>query len=133
MNALHSWLGSGNKESVSIRELGMRLSPDQRGKIKTKLASLEARAPALAQTNLAFFKFGDEIKAHLSIISVAHNFRSLKTGTDPLLLYEELERDIDSQLLSWKKTRFKQNKEGSVPLQALFNNGQNKEVASYEN
>lgn len=106
MKALRSSIGSRFEDNFFIKELGTRLSPDQRKAIKAKLHALEARAPAFSTINLTFLNINGKLKASLAVLSLPKNFRASRIGSDPVELFAELEKEMDRQIALWKETRF---------------------------
>lgn len=106
MKLTSAYLDSHFNESFTIQEVGMKLLPEHHSKIRGRLESLENRAPAVSSTHLKFTTKENEIKGELSITGAGRNFRSEVRGENPWEIYKFLEKDIDKQLIRWKKTRF---------------------------
>jgi hypothetical protein len=105
MKFISSYLDSHFSENFTIHEVGMKLIPEDQSRIRARLQSLESRAPAISSTQLKFVAEASEIKGELSIIGSDRIFHSEVTGRCPLEIYKYLEKEIDIQLIQWKKTR----------------------------
>ena len=108
MKTISSYLDSHFNENFTIQEVGMKLIPEHHSKIRARLESLENRAPAVSSTRLKFTTEKNQILGELSITGT-RNFRSEVRGDNPWEIYKSLEKDIDKQLIRWKKTRFLDN------------------------
>lgn len=106
MKAFSSYLDSHFNESFGISEVGLKLIPEHYSKIKSRLESLDARAPALSTTQLRFTNEGMTIKGELSISGGGRSFHHKAKGESPWEIYKSLEKEVDKQLSRWKKTRF---------------------------
>jgi len=106
MKVVSADLGHDYKESFFIHEFGMKLSLEHRSKIRKKLLSLETRAPALTAIHLKFTHVQDRINGELSIAGFGKSFLSVATGLSSMEVYKALEKDIDKQLMHWKRSRF---------------------------
>jgi hypothetical protein len=106
MKVISSYLDSHFNENFAIHEVGMKLIPEHQSKIWTRLQSLESRAPAISSTHLKFTNEGKQTKGELSIIGAGRKFRSEIRGENPWEVYKSLEKEIDKQLIQWKRTRF---------------------------
>lgn len=129
MKVISSHLDSLFDESFSIHEVGMTLTSEHRSKIKSRLQSLEARAPAISSIYLKFVTEEKEIKGQLSINGAGRKFISTIRGDNPWEIYKKLEKDIDSQLMRWKKTRFL---DGYIDLPVESEHQYEQEVMPYE-
>lgn len=106
MKTLSSYLDSHFKENFTIHEVGLKLIPEHNSKIRDKLESLGQRAPAFSSINLKFTNEGEDILGELTIIGAEGKFYSELRGQNPLEIYYLLEREVNDQLIQWKKTRF---------------------------
>ncbi len=106
MKVISSYLDSHFNENFYIHEVGVKLIPDHHSKIKYRLESLEARAPAVSTIHLKFTSEEDEIKGELKICGMGKHFQSTTKGENPWEIYKILEQEIDKQLMEWKKSRF---------------------------
>ena len=106
MKLISSYLDSHFNENFKIHEVGMKLIPEHHSKIRARLESLENRAPAVSSTHLKFTTEENQILGELSITGAGRNFRSEVRGENPWEIYKSLEKEIDKQLIRWKKTRF---------------------------
>ena len=101
-----SYLDSHFREDFCIEEVGMKLTPENKSKIRLRLDSLDSRAPSNSCTYLKFTNEKGKIKGELSITGAGKMFESELIGIDPWELYKSLEIEVDKQLSQWKKTRF---------------------------
>lgn len=107
MKTLSSYLDSHFKENFIIHEVDLKLIPEQNSKIRAKLESLEQRAPVSSSINLKFTNEEKEIFGELTINGAGKEFYSGVRGKNPLKIYNLLEKEVDNQLIQWKKTRFR--------------------------
>ena len=89
-----------------VHVVGMKLAPDTEEKIKKRLDSLHLKSPMNCRITLEYSYAMGVLRGELSIIGPGLLFQSSMTGSDPWEIFVSLEKDVDSQLLSWKKTRF---------------------------
>lgn len=115
MKTTSSYLDSHLDENFEILEVGLRLIPEQRTKIRKMLQNLEAKSPTESYIKLLFKNQGEEITGTLSIISPDKIFKASASGSEPPDIYKSLDKEINQQLLQWKKHRFK------TDLFGLFN------------
>ena len=108
MNKFSSHLDTHWGECFSIKETGMKLTPEHWAKIRSKLFALEERAPSLSSIQLDFINHGDSIEGALTISGQGREFKSNNIGDNPLSIYLELEKIIDKKILKWKSNRFSQ-------------------------
>ena len=97
-------LAISTEDQVTYFGISMSLSEYQQ--IKKKLNLLEDRCPSQCSIKLSFERSKSSIVGVLSIRSISESFYSKKKGYSPCQCYELLEKDIDQQLLEWKRRRF---------------------------
>lgn len=107
MKTTSSYLDSHLNENFEILEVGMRLIPEQRTKIRKMLQNLEAKSPTDSYIKLLLKQTGEEVKGTLSIISPDKIFKATTTGSEPPNISKSLEKELNQQLLQWKRNRFK--------------------------
>lgn len=93
-------------DNFTIQEVGMKLIPEHRSKIWSKLKSLEMRSPIMTTIHLSFTALEKDIQAELVILGVSKKFFASAAGENPWELYQVLEKEIDTQLSEWKESRF---------------------------
>ncbi len=98
-----------NSPEKNVNAYGVTMDQRDYCKIKSKLNLLKDRAPAQCSFDLLFENSKSSIVGTISIRSISENFYSTKVGHSPFQVYELLEKEIDQQLLEWKKRRFRQN------------------------
>lgn len=99
-------LDSHFMDNFTIQEVGMKLIPEHRSKIWSKLMSLEMRSPIMTTIHLSFTALEKDIQAELVILGVSKKFFASTSGENPWELYQVLEKEIDTQLDEWKESRF---------------------------
>ncbi|PIR35931.1 MAG: hypothetical protein COV37_05935 [Bdellovibrio sp. CG11_big_fil_rev_8_21_14_0_20_39_38] len=115
MKVISSYLDSHFNENFTIHEVGMKLTPEHQSKIRMRLQSLESRAPAISSIHLKFTNSTNLTHGELTIYGAGRRFFASINGENPWDIYKVLEREIDEQLIQWKKTRFRSNY-NEIPL-----------------
>lgn len=109
---------SDSFENFSVKEIGLKLKPSERFRIRKRLSLLEQKAPAFSTISLNYQQSeceDNEQTAELSIQGGGHKFQSRASGSSPLETYLKVEREIEEQLLTWKRERFLSKGIGLTP------------------
>ena len=104
-------------------EFGITLSPKQYQNIKRKLEILEKKCPANSKLDLSFEKREESYIARITINAFSESFHSKRIAHSPYQAYLLIEKDIEDQILDWKRRRF------SAQLEKTINSSINKEVS----
>jgi hypothetical protein len=89
-----------------VNHFGISMQQSEYQQIKNKLSLLEDRCPSQCSIKLSFERHKSLVVGVLSIRSISESFYSRKAGHSPYQSYALLEKDIDQQLLEWKRRRF---------------------------
>ena len=93
-------------EKRKTNPYGMPLSLNQKKFIERQLELLQEICPSSSRLDLTFSKTGSRVKGHLNVRSYQENFTSVQLGSDPIQAFFQLQKDLEKQLLDWKKGRF---------------------------
>ena len=93
-------------EGFKIKEIGIRLSKKQLSYLRMRLQVLVPKTPSCSFTTLTLSKFDHNIIGQIETSGLGQNFTSTAQGQNPEEVFKELEKDMNDQLLSWKKGRF---------------------------
>lgn len=108
MRTLIDYSSPSGLESFSITGTGINFNDQQLSQIKARLRKLEARSPAYSEINLDFKNKIGCIRGELRIASAGKKFMARAQGYNILMIYNQLETEIDKKLIQWKKNRFSQ-------------------------
>jgi hypothetical protein len=106
LNTIRNYFEDDLVESFTINQDGIILSSSDHLKIRRKLQALEFRAPAMSSIHFNLKKYEDKIEGTMLINSYIKNFNAHIHGDCPLSIYNELEKNIEYQLINWKRSRF---------------------------
>ena len=90
----------------SSLEYGVPLPKKVRTSIRRKLEFLQEALPVHSNIELRYLNKGGRFRGSLNIRTLHQNFSASAFGYDPLIVFENLKRDIEEQLLTWKRNRF---------------------------
>jgi hypothetical protein len=90
----------------NLREIGLKLRPEQRKIIERKTAQLLDLVPYSSYLSLTFIKDEYQIKTQLTISFPGQVFRCSDLSPSPLSSFFKIEKEMKEKISDWKKQRF---------------------------